>query len=103
MALEAWHLDVVEAFRAELANGAGGGGGGGGGGSTAGGEKKKKKSVSVAWDEAQIARRVFALLVGEERRRLGRVARDRRGRGGRGQGREREREREREMEVGEEV
>jgi hypothetical protein len=50
MPLEGWHLDVVEAFREELG----------------------KEGV---WDEAQIAKRVFALLVGEERRREGRVPR----------------------------
>ncbi|KAL2017789.1 hypothetical protein VTK56DRAFT_1652 [Thermocarpiscus australiensis] len=63
MALEGWHLDVVEAFRAEVERDGVGGGGGGGGGTRS----------RCAWDEAQIAKRVFALLVGEERRRLGLV------------------------------
>ncbi|KAK7751005.1 hypothetical protein SLS62_006990 [Diatrype stigma] len=44
--LEAWHLEVVEAFRAEI--GAGGDGSG--------------------WDDVVIAKRLFALLVGAERR-----------------------------------
>jgi hypothetical protein len=48
MALQEWHLDVVEAFLSET-----------------GGEG--------SWDGTQIAKRVFALLVGEERRRLGMV------------------------------
>lgn len=52
MTLERWHLDVVEAFLSqEHASGEGDVGGG----------------------AAQIAKRVFALLVGEERRRLGLV------------------------------
>jgi hypothetical protein len=48
MVLEQWHLDVVDAFRDELPGGTG-------------------------WDEETLAKRVFALLVGEERRRLGLV------------------------------
>ncbi|KAK4237632.1 hypothetical protein C8A03DRAFT_15833 [Achaetomium macrosporum] len=48
MVLEQWHLDVVDAFRNEFPDGRG-------------------------WDEATLAKRVFALLVGEERRRLGLV------------------------------
>jgi hypothetical protein len=50
MTLEQWHLDVVEAFAAELGPGS-------------------------AWDERVLAKRVFALLVGEERRRAGKVDR----------------------------
>ncbi|KAI0013194.1 hypothetical protein F4779DRAFT_564398 [Xylariaceae sp. FL0662B] len=46
--LEPWHLEVVEAFRHEVGG----------------------------WDEHALAKRVFALLVGEERRRSGRVARN---------------------------
>jgi hypothetical protein len=53
MVLEQWHLDVVDAFAAEV-----------GGGSV--------------WDERVLAKRVFALLVGEERRRKGLVERRRR-------------------------
>ncbi|KAB5582716.1 hypothetical protein GE09DRAFT_1076125 [Coniochaeta sp. 2T2.1] len=53
MTLEQWHLDVVEAFAAEI-----------GGGSV--------------WDERTLAKRVFALLVGEERRRNGKVDRSKR-------------------------
>lgn len=41
LTLEPWHLDVVEAFRAEVGG----------------------------WDEGALAKRVFALIVGEERRR----------------------------------
>ena len=52
MTLERWHLDVVEAFLSE---------------EDASGE------VDVERGGAQIAKRVFALLVGEERRRLGLV------------------------------
>ncbi|KAK4150118.1 hypothetical protein C8A00DRAFT_18303 [Chaetomidium leptoderma] len=51
LALEGWHLDVVEAFGEEI--------------SGSGGDR--------GWDGVQIAKRVFALLVGEERRRLGLV------------------------------
>jgi hypothetical protein len=59
MTLERWHLDVVEAFLSqEDASGEG----------------------DVEGGAAQIAKRVFALLVGEERRRLGLVSgRDRDG------------------------
>jgi serine/arginine repetitive matrix protein 2 len=46
MTLEQWHLDVVDAFRAE---------------------------VPSVWGPEVIAKRLFALLVGEERRRLGLV------------------------------
>lgn len=52
MVLEAWHLEVVEAFRAEVGG----------------------------WDGAVLAKRLFSLLVGEERRRLGLVPRRRGGR-----------------------
>ncbi len=45
MALEQWHLDVVDAFRDEVGG----------------------------WKEAVLAKRLFALLVGEERRRKGLV------------------------------
>ncbi|TPX13177.1 uncharacterized protein E0L32_006377 [Thyridium curvatum] len=58
MTLEQWHLDVVDAFAAEL----------GDGGSAA---------ASCAWDENVLAKRLFALIVGEERRRLGLVPRRR--------------------------
>lgn len=51
MVLEAWHLEVVEAFRAEVGG----------------------------WDGAVLAKRLFSLLVGEERRRLGLVPRRRGG------------------------
>ncbi|KAL8399101.1 hypothetical protein RB596_007805 [Gaeumannomyces avenae] len=44
MALDQWHLDVVDAFRAELGAG-------------------------CVWDEHVLSKRLFALLVGEERRR----------------------------------
>lgn len=54
MTLQQWHLDVVDAFAAEI-----------GGGSV--------------WDERVLAKRVFALLVGEERRRKGEIDRSRRG------------------------
>jgi serine/arginine repetitive matrix protein 2 len=47
MTLEQWHLDVVDAFAAELG------------------------SEECAWDEKVLAKRVFALLVVEERRRAG--------------------------------
>ncbi|KAK4120835.1 hypothetical protein N657DRAFT_624458 [Parathielavia appendiculata] len=60
MALEEWHLDVVEAFLAEVGATTGGGGDGGNAG-------------QMLWDGTQIAKRVFALLVGEERRRVGMV------------------------------
>lgn len=60
MALEEWHLDVVEAFREEVLQGNG------------------QKGKEIGWDEAQIAKRVFALLVGEERRRNGVVGERRR-------------------------
>ena len=46
MALDGWHLEVVEAFRVE---------------------------VGGVWDPADLAKRLFSLLVGEERRRLGLV------------------------------
>lgn len=55
MILEAWHLDVVDAFKAEIVDGGGRGSG------------------RAGWDETDLAKRVFALLVGEERRRLGLV------------------------------
>ncbi|KAK3371374.1 hypothetical protein B0T24DRAFT_706337 [Lasiosphaeria ovina] len=52
VALEQWHLDVVAAFAAEVGtNGANGSG----------------------WDETALAKRLFALLVGEQRRRDGKV------------------------------
>ncbi|OIW27418.1 hypothetical protein CONLIGDRAFT_429376 [Coniochaeta ligniaria NRRL 30616] len=54
MTLEQWHLDVVDAFAAEVGQGS-------------------------VWDERVLAKRVFALLVGEERRRKGEI--DRRARG----------------------
>ncbi|KAK3897722.1 hypothetical protein C8A05DRAFT_19564, partial [Staphylotrichum tortipilum] len=56
LTLEAWHLDVVEGFLA-AAGGIEDGFGGKGG----------------KWEAVQIAKRVFALLVGEERRRMGLV------------------------------
>ncbi|KAI0602433.1 hypothetical protein F4775DRAFT_241813 [Biscogniauxia sp. FL1348] len=60
MAIENWHMDVVDAFRLELelesADGDGDEDGGG-----------------CAWDERSLAKRLFALIVGEERRRDGRV------------------------------
>ncbi|KAK4250118.1 hypothetical protein C7999DRAFT_12050 [Corynascus novoguineensis] len=66
MEIEGWHLDVVEGFLAEV-----------GGGLGSGSEKATSNSAAgaadVAWDAAQIVKRVFALLVGEERRRLGLV------------------------------
>ena len=52
MTLERWHLDVVEAFLLE---------------------EDARGEGDVERGEAQIAKRVFALLVGEERRRLGLV------------------------------
>jgi hypothetical protein len=54
MTLEQWHLDVVDAFAAEVGQ-------------------------ASVWDERVLAKRVFALLVGEERRRKGEVDRRRRG------------------------
>jgi hypothetical protein len=63
MLLEAWHLDVVDAFKAEV---------------EAEAAVRVGVGVRVAWDETELAKRVFALLVGEERRRLGLVARRRR-------------------------
>ena len=66
MEIEGWHLDVVEGFLAEVSSGLG-----------SGSEKATRNSAAgatdVAWDAAQIVKRVFALLVGEERRRLGLV------------------------------
>lgn len=59
MTLEQWHLDVVDAFAAEVGGGHGG-------------------HAGSAWDERTLAKRVFALLVGEERRRNGVVAARRR-------------------------
>ncbi|KAI1083715.1 hypothetical protein F5B20DRAFT_594392 [Whalleya microplaca] len=69
LVLEPWHLEVVEAFRLEVGG----------------------------WDERNLAKRLFALLVGEERRRKGRVEKGRgRGKGGeKGRGREKGKERER--------
>ncbi|KAH6847905.1 hypothetical protein B0I37DRAFT_153888 [Chaetomium sp. MPI-CAGE-AT-0009] len=67
MEIQAWHLDVVEGFLGEL-----------------GGD--------VGWGGTQIAKRVFALLVGEERRRLGLVPSFRGGRHGSIGGWEREQE-----------
>ncbi|TLD34064.1 hypothetical protein PspLS_00868 [Pyricularia sp. CBS 133598] len=49
MALEQWHLDVVDAFRSDLCGG--------------------DDTLFCAWDEHVLAKRLFALLVGEERRR----------------------------------
>ncbi|KAK4115697.1 hypothetical protein N656DRAFT_834835 [Canariomyces notabilis] len=63
MLLEAWHLDVVDAFKAEV---------------EAEAAVRVGVGVRVAWDETELAKRVFALLVGEERRRLGLVGRRRR-------------------------
>jgi hypothetical protein len=57
MTLEQWHLDVVDAFAAEL-----------GGYPEQGGE-------GCVWDEKVLAKRVFALLVGEERRRAAKADR----------------------------
>ncbi|RKU47347.1 hypothetical protein DL546_005114 [Coniochaeta pulveracea] len=57
MTLEQWHLDVVDAFAAEL-----------GGYPGVGGE-------GCVWDEKVLAKRVFALLVGEERRRAAKADR----------------------------
>lgn len=80
MILEAWHLDIVEAFRREvLLNGAGGDG------------RVNVKNNSL-WTDEVLAKRLFALMVGEERRAAGRVDRAARRR------RERELEREREKE-----
>jgi hypothetical protein len=61
MEIQAWHLDVVEGFLGELGGNNGDGHGYGGSGGPA------------VWGGTQIAKRVFALLVGEERRRLGLV------------------------------
>ncbi|KAI1344018.1 hypothetical protein F5Y15DRAFT_411870 [Xylariaceae sp. FL0016] len=48
LVIEAWHLDVIDAFRLE---------------------------VGGVWDESALAKRVFGLVVGEQRRRAGRVIR----------------------------
>ena len=45
MLLEQWHLDIVDAFKKEVGG----------------------------WDENELAKRLFAVMVGEERRRLGLV------------------------------
>jgi hypothetical protein len=57
MTLEQWHLDVVDAFAAELGGYAGDG------------------VEGCVWDEKVLAKRVFALLVGEERRRAAKADR----------------------------
>ncbi|KAK4144056.1 uncharacterized protein C8A04DRAFT_11833 [Dichotomopilus funicola] len=62
MAIEGWHLDVVEGFLNEMRRS---------GGALRG--ERRDSDHSGLWDGAQIAKRVFALLVGEERRRLGLV------------------------------
>lgn len=49
MVLEQWHLEVVDEFREEV----------------------------PGWEEEVIVKRVFALLIGEERRRLGLVRKKR--------------------------
>ncbi|KAH9431287.1 hypothetical protein MCOR02_008585 [Pyricularia oryzae] len=49
MALEQWHLDVVDAFRSDLCGG--------------------DDTLFCAWDEHVLAKRLFALLVGEGRRK----------------------------------
>ena len=54
MILEGWHLDIVEAFRREVGGG---------------------------WSDEGLAKRLFALMVGEERRRMGRIDRVSRERG----------------------
>ncbi len=51
MVLEQWHLDVVDAFKAEVAG----------------------------WEEDLLVKRLFALMVGEERRRKGLVPKMRNG------------------------
>ncbi|KAM7209511.1 hypothetical protein V8F20_000249 [Naviculisporaceae sp. PSN 640] len=84
MILEAWHLDIVEAFRREILSGAGHGTG-----SVTGEVNIRNK---LLWTDEMLAKRLFALMVGEERRAAGRVDRAERRR------RERERERERELE-----
>lgn len=59
--LEPWHLEIVEAFRADLSGGG---------------------EYESVWDDAIIAKRLFALLVGEERRSAARRDRARRERDG---------------------
>jgi hypothetical protein len=75
MILEEWHLDVVEGFLGELVVDYGSSPAGGGrrawGGYDEEGEEEEEEERG--WDGVQIAKRVFALLVGEERRRLGLV------------------------------
>jgi hypothetical protein len=78
MILEGWHLDVVEGFLGELvadygSSPAGGGAGRGGYGYGYDEEGEEEEEEERGWDGVQIAKRVFALLVGEERRRLGLV------------------------------
>jgi hypothetical protein len=84
MILEAWHLDVVEGFLGELVVDYGSSPAGGGrrawGGYDEEGEEGEEEEER-GWDGVQIAKRVFALLVGEERRRLGVVPRFREWRG----------------------
>ncbi|KAI1631000.1 hypothetical protein F4809DRAFT_646851 [Biscogniauxia mediterranea] len=56
MAIEGWHMDVVDAFKLELEL-----------------ESGDEDGERCAWDERSLAKRLFALIVGEERRRDGRV------------------------------
>jgi hypothetical protein len=80
MILEEWHLDVVGGFLGELVADYGSSpavpGGRGRGRRGWGGydeDEEEEEGEERGWDGVQIAKRVFALLVGEERRRLGLV------------------------------
>ncbi|KAM7183759.1 hypothetical protein V8F33_013394 [Rhypophila sp. PSN 637] len=89
MILEAWHLDIVEAFRSEVLNGA-----------AEGRTSRSTGGSSHLWTDEVLAKRLFALMVGEERRAAGRV--DRAARARRERRREQEQQQQEEKE-GEEV
>ncbi|KAM7222019.1 hypothetical protein V8F06_002524 [Rhypophila decipiens] len=89
MILEAWHLDIVDTFRSEVLHG-------GAEASTSRNTSGGGSSSSHLWTDEVLAKRLFALMVGEERRAAGRVDRAARAR------RERRREREQQQQQKEE-
>lgn len=76
LVLEDWHLEVVEAFRSELAIGPRPLSGNG--------------ATQNVWDAKSLSKRLFALMVGEERRRSGKYASSQPKKGARGKGKDRE-------------
>lgn len=76
LVLEDWHLEVVEAFRSELVGGP---------------RPLSENGVSqTIWDAKNLSKRLFALMVGEERRRSGTYVGSRLENGGAAKGKSRE-------------